>query len=474
MQHPNPNTVVPFSVRLEQTAIKLGQIMSFYSYPTSWEKLEIDDNNSVWASYTPDYVPNAPLSQNTSADLVVIGGGFTGVSTAYHVSQQQPDKRVILVEAKSLGNGASGRNGGMMLNWINGIRDTSDEMTKLTYDFTHSGIEMIVDIIQRHNLDVSYRRDGCMEVFTSQERADKAQAEAEHLNKIGVPVHFLSPKELQEKVGLTNVYGAMADRSEGQLNGAQYLRALRPVLEAQGVEVYEQTPVLSIEEGDTITLTTPQGAIKAKAIVLATNGYTGKLGYFRKSLFPLHSHVFATPPLTEAQRHAIGWNEYAGYSDDLDRISYSTMTKEGHIVFGGGSNQSYAYLFNNRTAYPGTPHSTMSAFDEMQVTQQNYLPQAKGLPVSHRWTGTLGISLQRNTSIGVMNKNIYYGVAYNGHGVTLGNLAGRVIADIYSGNDAQWRQHEWYEGNFSPIPLEPLRYIGYHLFTRLTGRSPRA
>lgn len=474
MTQDTKNEPTPFSVRLEQAAIGLGQLMSFYSYPTSWETLEVDENRSLWAAYTPDYEPTEPLRENISADLVIIGAGFTGVSTAYHVSQQQPEKRVVLVDAGTIANGASGRNGGMMLNWINGIADTSDEMTKLVYDFTHSGIEMIEGIIKRHNLDVSYRRDGCMEVLTAPDRADKVQAEVEHLNAIGIPVQFLAPEQIRAHIPLENVYGAFADSSEGQLNGAQYLRALRPVLQEQGVLIYENTPVLRVHEGETITLDTPHATITAKAVVLATNGYTGKLGYFRKSLFPLHSHVFATSPLTAEQREQVGWTGYAGYADDLDRISYSTMTREGHIVFGGGSNRSYAYLFNNRTAYPGTPQSAMGAFDEMQVTQQRYLPSAKGLPVAHRWTGTLGISLRRNASIGVMKGNIYYGVGYNGHGVTLGNLAGRVIADIYSGDDAQWRQHEWYNGNFAPIPLEPLRTIGYQLFTRLTGRSPRA
>jgi len=123
--------------------------------------------------------------------------------------------------------------------------------------------------------------------------------------------------------------------------------------------------------------------------------------------------------------------------------------------------------------YPGTPNSAMSAFEKMQETQTEYLPHAKGLPVSHRWTGTLAISLMRNCSIGVMNGNIYYGLGYSGHGVTLANLAGKVIVDIYSGDDEEWHKHEWYNATFKPIPLEPFRWIGYNLFTKLTGRSPR-
>lgn len=342
------NNKPSFASRLEEIALQMAKGVSWWGYPTSWETLDIDENRSLWASYTPDYKRNAPLIGDTTADLAIIGGGFTGVSAAYHFSKHYPEKRCVILEAKALANGASGRNGGMMLNWINGIEDESDAMTKRVYEFTNSGIDMITGLIEEHNLDVSYRRDGSMEVYTDPERAEKAHREAEHLNSIGIPIKFLTADDIKRHINLENVYGATVDMQEGQLNGAQYIRALKPVLEEQGVQIYEDTPVLTVNEGADIVLTTPQGQVRAKAIVLATNGYTGKLGYFRKGVFPLHSHVFATDALSDEQKAQVGWETLSGYSDDLDRISYSSMTREGHIVFGGGSNQSYAYLYNNK------------------------------------------------------------------------------------------------------------------------------
>jgi glycine/D-amino acid oxidase-like deaminating enzyme len=103
--------------------------------------------------------------------------------------------------------------------------------------------------------------------------------------------------------------------------------------------------VLRVQEGRRIRLTTPQGEVEAGAIVLATNGYTGALGYFRDALFPLHSHIFATAALPAERWHALGWRGLAGFADDFDRISYASMTGDGHLVFGGGSNQAYSYLF---------------------------------------------------------------------------------------------------------------------------------
>ena len=252
------------------------------------------------------------------------------------------------------------------------------------------------------------------------------------------------------------------------------MRGLRPVLLERGVEIYENTPVLKIREGSEIILTPPQGEVRAKAIVIATNGYTSKLGYFRDALFPLHSHVFATAPLLPEQRDRFGW-EIAGFSDDLDRISYGAFTDDGHLVFGGGSNQSYAYLFNNRTAYPGTPETASRSFAKMQATLADYLPETQALPLAYRWTGTLGITLNRHALMGVRgeHRNVYYAIGYCGHGVTLANLAGQVLTDAYSGDDERWRGLPFYQHAYPSLPPEPFRWIGYQTFTRLTGRSPR-
>jgi glycine/D-amino acid oxidase-like deaminating enzyme len=439
------------------------------------EKLEIDENRSLWVSQTPDYRPLPPLQQPITADLAIIGGGFTGVSTAYHFSRRYPDKRVVLLEAKSLANGASGRNGGMILNWVSGVADHSPDMTIRIYRMTSTGIQAVMEIIQRHNLTVTYRLDGTLTAYTDAQRAEAAHAEVEYHNGLGIPTRFLDTRALSAQLALQGVCGAVLDPDTGQINGAQFVRALRPVLLEQGVEIYEQTPVLKISEASTIVLTTPQAEVKAKAIVLATNAYTSKLGYFREALFPLHSHVIATAPLSADQREALGWRAFAAYSDDLDRISYSSLTPEGHIVFGGGSNQSYGYLFNNRTAYPGTPDPAAALFDKVRQTMANYLPDSLQLPIAHRWTGTLALTLNRSPLMGIRGEhsNVYYALGYSGHGVTLANVAGQVLTDLYSGDDERWRGLPFYQTRPAAIPPEPFRWLGYQLFTRFTGRSPR-
>ena len=439
------------------------------------ERLEVDANRSLWVSGTPGYVPRPALKGTTYADLAIIGGGFTGTSTAYYVSRRFPERRVVLLEAASLANGASGRNGGMMLNWVNGYDDATPELAARLYGVTRQGIDDLCALIERHKLPVDYRRDGTVTIYTDPARAAAAHALVEAENAAGIPTRFYDAAALRRHLKVEHGHGAIFDPGTGQINGAQLVRGLGTVLEAQGVTIYENTPVIKVREGTTITLTTPLGEVQAGAIVLATNGYTGKLGYFHDALFPLHSHVFATAPLSAGQRQALGWHGLAGFADDFDRISYASMTGDGRLVFGGGSNDAYSYLFNNRTIYPGGSVNAHGAQVAMEETLARYFPQSRALPITHRWAGTLGITYDRRPLMGVRGeaRNVYYSLGYCGHGVTLANLAGEILCDLYADDDTRWRDLPFVNSGYHRIPPEPFRWIGYQLFTRLTGKSPR-
>ncbi len=433
---------------------------------------DVDENRSVWMAGKGPYEPCAELAEDTHADVVIIGGGFTGASTAYHLSRRFPERRIVLLEARLLANGGSGRNGGLMLNWINGVHSPDPEHARMIFDTTRSGIDLIEGIIREHGLDVRYQRNGCLELYTKPARAEAAAKEAESFRAAGIPVEFLSGGELERRFRAAGVEGALYDPTAGQLDGVSYLRALRPLLLKQGVAIHENSPVVGIEEGATITVRTPRAAVKAKAMVLATNAYTGLLGYFKSYLFPLHSHVMATRPLDAGERGAAGWGEVAGFSDDLDRIAYGGITTAGEIVFGGGGNAAYSYRFGGRTSFPG---DASRSFRAIEKRLHDYLPSLNGVEVARRWSGAVALTMTRVCAMGVRgaHRNVYYAFGYSGHGVALANLAGRVLCDIYSDDDERWRALPFYMPRLAPIPPEPFRWLGYHVYTKLTGRSPR-
>jgi glycine/D-amino acid oxidase-like deaminating enzyme len=428
-----------------------------------------DDNQSVWLVGAPANEPSPPLAQDLTVDVAIIGGGFTGVSTAYHVSRRNPGLGIALLEAKSLGNGASGRSGGMMLTGIQ--PDPTTESAVREHQLTAKAIDDLVALIKEHDLQVRYRREGSYKISTTAASAEAAHADAEELAKRGLPLKFLRPDQLSEQLRAQHVFGATFDPSEGVLNGVDLIRAMKPLLLKQGVQIFEGTPVTRVRQGETIELSTPGGTVRAKAIVLATNGYTPRLGFFRTGILPVISHVIATKPLS-ADLRAKSFGNATAFADDLPRLAYSTIDFDGRVVFGGGTNAAYGYQFGNKTGYS-------ASFDDkptraLRGSLARYFPELANVELEHRWSGPLGVTLARHCGIGVIgsHSNIYYALGYSGHGIVLGNLAGRVIADLYAQNHDPWKDYSFYMYKPGGIPPEPMRWVGYHVFTKLTGKSP--
>ncbi|HEY8209601.1 MAG TPA: FAD-binding oxidoreductase [Myxococcaceae bacterium] len=434
--------------------------------------LDLDDNTSVWADVARPAEPLPPLQGDVTADVAIIGAGFTGVSTAYHLARRFPGRRVVVLEAKRIGNGASGRNGGMALNWINGVVTHSAERARRVFSVTRGGLDWIEQVIREHSLGVRFDRIGCLEAYTDARRAEEAHQRAETLASFGLPIRYLAGEELRRLVRAEGFAGAVLDPTSGQLNGLDFLRALAPVVRGLGVEIYEQTPVVRVEEGRTHVLTTPGGTVRAAAMVVATNGYSGRLGYFRTGVCPLHSHVIATEPLPPERWAELGWSGSAGFTDDLDRIAYASMTPDGRLVFGGGGNGAYSYRWGSRTSWPAGP---AAQHEYVRGVLTRYFPGVRDVRITHRWTGTLGMTLSRVCAMGVTgeHRNVLYALGYSGHGVVLANLAGQVLCDLYSDHHEPWRDLPFYHAVPGGIPGEPLRWLGYQAYTRFTGRSPR-
>jgi glycine/D-amino acid oxidase-like deaminating enzyme len=238
------------------------------------------------------------------------------------------------------------------------------------------------------------------------------------------------------------------------------------------VQIYEGTRVTKIREDETCTLVTERGVIRARAVVLATSGYTPRLGYFRSGLLPVISHVIATDPLPRDLLARIGFDKVAGFFDDLPRLAYCSVDTDGRLLFGGGATGAYAYRFGNATTYNAVPDDGGARATREILLR--YVPELADVPIAHRWSGPLDLTLRRFVAMGVTGKhrNIYYALGYSGHGITLANLAGRVLADLYAGEHDRWRDYAFYMRRPTGIPPEPFRWVGYQLISRLTGKSP--
>jgi glycine/D-amino acid oxidase-like deaminating enzyme len=431
--------------------------------PLRW----IDENRSVWTLGKPLPPPSEPLLGEEHADVCIIGGGFTGVSAALHIARRHPEQRVVLLEARRLANGASGRNGGMVLHWVNGVDARDPELARRLWTTTKEGIDLIEEEA-RHWAPGSFVRDGCAEVLTDPGRAARALSMARNLAAAGVPVEFLDRGALRQRIEIEGAEGALWDGTTGRLDGVAYLRGLAGALREAGVRVAEESPVLRIERGAPHRVVTTQGSVRAPVVVLATNAYSPQIGFFATGLVPLHSHVVATAPCDRWS--ALGWHAAAGFSDDKDRIAYGTLTSDGRLVFGGGSNAAYGYRWGSGTSWTGGTERSSAAICSLL---HRYLPGTAALPIEAAWTGTVALTLSRVCTVGSLPDGVLYAVGFSGHGITLANLAGRVLSDLYAGTTDRWVGLPFFQQRLLPIPGEPFRWLGYHGWTSITGRSPR-
>ena len=428
-----------------------------------------DQNRSVWVVESPAPEPTPPLRGRLVSDVAIVGGGFTGVSTAWHLRRRNPGLGIALLEAGVLGQGASGRNGGQVLNWINGVEPETAEALRRVHATTRAGIDLAEELAARFAPPGTFRRHGSLTVYTDLRRAEAAAASVAELVQAGIPAEFVPGSRL----GIRGAHGAVLDPLAGRLNGFALLQALRPVLVAEGIALHEGTRVRRVRTGREIVLETTDGEVRARALVLATNGYTPALGFFRLGLLPLHSHVLATEPLPEETWRRIGWGEWDGFTDDLDRIAYGCRTPGGRLLFGGGGNAAYSYRLGG--APVPTPSAEARAAPFMHGVLTRYFPGVADAKLEQRWAGLLALTLDRVPSIGVSgrHRNVYHALGYSGHGVALALLAGRVLADLFEGNHEAWRDQPFYQKRLRPFPPEPLRWLGYQVITRLTGKSPR-
>src|SRR5262249_4224896 len=266
----------------------------------------LDENRSCWIDEAPPCDPLPGLDRDAVADVAVIGGRLTGVSAAWHLAARFPERRIALLEARSLGNGASGRSGGQLLTGIAGVEPEDPEVARRIYDVTRSGVDLVASWVERYGIDAGFARSGCIEVYTEGRTAELAHARVERLRGAGVALEWLRA----EGSGLAGARGAVRDPACGRVNALALLRGLRAVLLAQGVAGRARTPVPRVGGGRETRLATPRAELRAGAVVPATDAYTPRLGYFRGAVLALHSHVVATAPLPEARWRALGWHRW--------------------------------------------------------------------------------------------------------------------------------------------------------------------
>ncbi len=379
---------------------------------------------------------NEPLRGSHNADIVIVGGGFTGLSAAYNIRQKFPDKKIVLLEGAFCGYGASGRNGGFcvatsLLNWD----ETNPERRQKDMEVSLHGLQQIKMMISEHGAECDFEENGMLGVALDAKQARKLEMYGDELRSFGLEATLLQGKALEDEIKSPLFLAGLNEPHGATLNPAKLAREMKRIVEAAGVEVRERTVVTRITPGKTNLIDTEFGDIRAPILVIALNAYAHKLGFFKNRVFPASVFQIATEPLSKAQWESIGWQNRQGLSDLRTMFSYSIPTSDGRILMGGSD---FVYYDNDALSSGNDKIVTQRVKDNLFA----FFPQLEGLKIEHAWGGTTAYTLGRIPSVGVIGdyKNIYFGAGFS-EGVPSTQTAGRMIADLMAGEDNQFTSH---------------------------------
>lgn len=420
--------------------------------------------------------PLPPLQENRETDLLVVGGGFTGLWTALQAKERNPNRRVVLVEANSIGWAASGRNGGFCAaslthGYDNGEAHLPKENDRLG-QLGRDNLDAIEAAVAKYGMDVEFERTGELDVATE----DYQVAELREAHDPDSGFIFLDQQELAGIVKSPTYKGALWDSREVALvHPAKLCWELLRVIRELGVEVYEGTKVTDVSDAKTsvrvrtrVTAETledcasaPCSTITAKRVALATNVFPSLLKRVSLHTVPVYDYALMTEPLNDEQMAAIGWEGRQGIGDCANRFHYYRLSADNRILFGGWD---AVYHFGRQVSwrYDQRPET----FETLAEHFFEIFPQLAGLKFSHKWGGPID-TCSRFFSFftSAYAKKVAMAAGFTGLGVGASRFAGTVMLDLLSGEDTELTELEMVRKLPMPFPPEPVAWLGIKMTT---------
>lgn len=395
------------------------------------------------------------LSGTVSTDLVIVGGGYAGLWSAVRAKERDPERRVILLEAKRIVWAASGRNGGFCESSIthgyeNGKNRWPDELDTLER-LGHENLDGIAETVERYGMDCEFERTGALTVAIEPHEVEWLEPEegTELLDEAGVQAEVNSP---------TFLAGSIDRRAAAMVNPAKLGYELARVATELGVEIYEHALVNAVEtpSGGGVRVRTRGGAVVADHAILATNVFPSLLKRNRLMTVPVYDYALMTEPLTDEQMASIGWQGRYGIADMANQFHYYRLSADNRILF-GGYDAVYHYGKRVDPAYEDRESSYRKLVSHFQTT----FPQLSDVTFTHRWSGPIDSSTQFCAFFGLAREDrIAYAAGFTGLGVGATRFAADVMLDLLAGEKTERTELEMVRKRPLPFPPEPIAAIG--------------
>lgn len=429
---------------------------------------------ALWLDQLEPIIPRPPIPGDTTTDIAIVGGGYSGLWTAYYLQALDPTLRIQVIEREFCGFGASGRNGGWAVGELagsfenyakNSSADEALRQARLVFD----AVDEIGRVALATGIDCGYAKGGNIRLARNGPQQLRQQREVEHARSIGLTadeIRLLEPEEASRYLNATGVRGGIFFAPCASLNPAQLVRGLASHLESVGVKIAEGTTVSQI---DGRRLLTNRGTITADVVVRATEAYTRDLAGNKRALLPVYSLMIATEPLPESTFAEIGLADRPTFSDDRFMVIYGQRSADNRIAFGG---RGVPYLFGSRIDSETERHGPSHAL--IRQTLLEMLPALEGARITHRWGGVLGIPrdwvpglrFDRSSGHGVLG-------GYVGEGVAASNLAGRTMAELIVGSETERTSLPWVGHKSRTWEPEPFRWLGVRSSRRILAAADK-
>lgn len=402
------------------------------------------------------HVECPPLKQDVRADVVIVGGGFTGLWTAYHLRQRNPNLGIVVLEQDICGGGPSGRNGGFASGWwdeLHGlVKLYGAEGAVKACRAIKSSIHAIGEFCDANGIDAWYRHGGYMYAITADANEKARDEMVELAREVGAAdeLYELSPSEVKQRCASPAFRGGAFMGDGASLQPARLARGLRQVVLEQGITIYEGTQATRMEG---TTAVTPHGRVAADHAVLAVNAWGIGWPQLNRSLVAWSSYIVMTAPAPDRLRE-IGWTEGELITDFRTSLRYFRTTPDGRIAFGGGGGRARRTVDEMFTADERAVAETAAGFRLM-------FPSFAGVAIEDAWGGPIDVSPTHLPTFGrVGDANVYYAAGYTGNGVAPTHLAGQVLADLITKSDTDNVRLPLVNAKPLTFPPEPFRSWG--------------